>query len=65
MPSGGLTKGLYARHHCWALNGFKLGGLIYLSLLLRVLYIYIHTYIYVCVCVEERITTLIKNKNTV
>ena len=36
MPSGGLTKGLYVRHHCWALDGFKLGGLFYFSLLLRV-----------------------------
>ena len=22
-----LNKGLYTRHHCWALDGFKLGGL--------------------------------------
>ena len=33
VPSGGLTKGLYAWHHCWALDGFKLGGLFYLFLL--------------------------------
>ena len=38
VPSGGLPKGLYARHHCWALDGFKLEGLFYLSLLLRVFY---------------------------
>ena len=36
VPSGGLTKGLYAQHHCWALDCFKLGGLFYLSLLLIV-----------------------------
>ena len=41
MLSGGLTKGLYAQHHCWALDGFKLGGLFYLSLLLRVFNIYV------------------------
>ena len=38
VSSGGLTKGLYAQHHCLALDGFKLGGLFYLSLLLRVFY---------------------------
>ena len=38
MPSGGLTKDLYARHHCLSLDGFKLGGLFDLSLLLRVFY---------------------------
>ena len=31
MPFGGLPKGLYAQHHCCALDGFKLGGL-FLSL---------------------------------
>ena len=36
--SVGLTKGLYASHYCWALDGFNLGGLFYLSLLLRVFY---------------------------
>ena len=41
MLSGGLTKGLHAAHHCWALDGFKLGCLFYLFLLLRVFYIYV------------------------
>ena len=47
--SGGLSKRLYEQHYRWALDGFKLGGLFYLSLLLRVFYIYIYIYIYVCV----------------
>ena len=47
VPSGGLTKGLYARHHCWALDGFKLGGLFYLSLLFLVfLFLGLLTYYY-------------------
>ena len=36
VPSGGLTKGLYARHHCWALDGFMLRGFFFLSLLFLV-----------------------------
>ena len=45
--SGGLTEGLYARDHCWALDGFKLGGLFCLSVIESIIYIYVYIYIYI------------------
>ena len=33
-----LIKSIYSQHHCWALDGSKLGGFFYLSLLLKVFY---------------------------
>ena len=39
VPSRGLTKGFYVRHNCWALDGFKMGGLLYPSVMKSILFL--------------------------